>query len=463
MENSGMAPHEDEKAMDGLLRRKLARGADSAGVCPEPDILAAYFERSLDADEIARHELHFSHCPRCREQLAAMARANAPAGVGAGSSPASSLRFWLWDWRWLAVPAAAMLAFAIVGFLHERSAKEMARLTNASPTVALTQPETQPGENLVLRPDEKKPEARLTAPAQKSTRAFSNAGPMRALPPSGRAVLAPKLSAESARDEKSAPKAAPEDKLTAALAKGEVRQQPLRTSARADDAPRSTNETVEVTAAAPAVTPAPAPLSPPATANVAGGVGGGAGVDSAGEPPTSDGANVANAKELDATAARKKSKQSLDAGAAQAEISSSMNYSAAQTVTVLGERSSQMILTPDPQILWRFAGSGFVERSTDGGATWQGEEPTTGAQMIAGVAPSTTVCWIVGRDGLILLTKDAKSWKKIPPPVNTDFVAVSAESAPSATVTTADGRKFATKDGGKKWKPAESAATPPQN
>ncbi len=79
-----MAPHEEDKAMDGLLRRNLARDADQALVCPEPEVLAAYFERSLDADETETYELHFSQCARCREQLAAMARAGAPVGSGRG-------------------------------------------------------------------------------------------------------------------------------------------------------------------------------------------------------------------------------------------------------------------------------------------------------------------------------------------------------------------------------------------
>ncbi len=75
--------------------------------------------------------------------------------------------------------------------------------------------------------------------------------------------------------------------------------------------------------------------------------------------------------------------------------------------------------------------------------------------MLAGAAPSANVCWLVGSDGLILVTKDAKNWKKVSPPEDTDFVAVSAEDGPNATVTAADGRKFATHNGGKKWKRAK--------
>ena len=75
-----MAAREEDKAMAGLLRRSLAQdagaGSDS-GNCPEPEILAAYFDRALDAEETARYDLHFSRCSfagnswrRWREQAA---------------------------------------------------------------------------------------------------------------------------------------------------------------------------------------------------------------------------------------------------------------------------------------------------------------------------------------------------------------------------------------------------------
>jgi len=43
----------------------------------------------------------------------------------------------------------------------------------------------------------------------------------------------------------------------------------------------------------------------------------------------------------------------------------------------------------------------------------------------------------------------------IPPPVREDFVAISARSASSATVTTADGRKFTTTNQGESWTAAK--------
>ena len=104
-----MSSRERDDAMAGLLKRNFAGDAGAGDDCPGPDILAAYFERSLDADETAHVELHLSECARCREQLAALGRAGeaaaAPVVRSAAPQPRAS---WLWDWRWLA-PVAAVL------------------------------------------------------------------------------------------------------------------------------------------------------------------------------------------------------------------------------------------------------------------------------------------------------------------------------------------------------------------
>ncbi|MGA8767304.1 MAG: hypothetical protein WB559_09815, partial [Candidatus Acidiferrales bacterium] len=108
---------EQDKPAADLLRRSLASPAGAPGLdvdpCPDPEILAAYFERSLDADETVRYELHFSRCARCREMLAAMVHAGEPAGAAGEKRARSSSTAWAWDWRWLA-PAAAALVFVVI-------------------------------------------------------------------------------------------------------------------------------------------------------------------------------------------------------------------------------------------------------------------------------------------------------------------------------------------------------------
>jgi len=54
-----MAAREEDKAMAGLLRRSLAQNTGAGEDCPEPEILAAYFDHALDAQEMARYDCIF--------------------------------------------------------------------------------------------------------------------------------------------------------------------------------------------------------------------------------------------------------------------------------------------------------------------------------------------------------------------------------------------------------------------
>ncbi len=123
-------------------------------------------------------------------------------------------------------------------------------------------------------------------------------------------------------------------------------------------------------------------------------------------------------------------------------------------IDVIESRARGTIIpTPDSSVKYRLAGAGFVEVTTDGGATWNGVQVSQNARLIAGSAPSAKVCWIVGRDGAITLTKNGTDWERINPPVQANFVAVTGKNDNSATVTTVDGQKYTTTDRGKKWKP----------
>ena len=113
-----------------------------------------------------------------------------------------------------------------------------------------------------------------------------------------------------------------------------------------------------------------------------------------------------------------------------------------------------LVRTPNPQVLWRLGTAGLVERSVDGGATWAGQIPSAGAQLTAGSAPAENICWLVGRGGVILLTTNGADWKTIAAPAKLDFSAIVAKDAFEATVTTTDGHKFTTTDGGETWSSA---------
>jgi hypothetical protein len=109
-----------------------------------------------------------------------------------------------------------------------------------------------------------------------------------------------------------------------------------------------------------------------------------------------------------------------------------------------------LVISPDPSVRWRLAGS-VVEQSTDGGSTWAAVLSGAPAELTAGSAPSTTICWVVGRGGVVLRTTDGRSFSRLTFPEMTDLAAVRASDALTASVTTTNGRVFSTTDGGATW------------
>jgi hypothetical protein len=415
---------QDRPAAD-LLRRSLASPAGAPGseidACPDPEILAAYSERSLDADEIAHYELHFSECARCRDQLAALVRAGEPAGATEEERPGKA---WIWDWRWLALPVTAALVLAAV-LVVRRPAHHPA----GQSLVAMNQPAAPPAASSETPPVAREYAPLPTAPASNSR---ADAGsPARISPnlnsakseialPSNSRMLAKKETPQASNnspsdkneyarlDELAKPAAAPKADASARTADAAApasAQQSVTGAVQSPPPPNISNDAIGGVAAA---APAPAPKS-------------------------------ARSEHLSAAVA--------------------MNHSFAQTETVMvqgGDATSArtLIRTPDPQILWRFSSGRFVERSSDAGATWRVQWTNASAHLVAGAAPTADSCWLVGRGGMILLTTDGKNWKTVTPPADADFVSVNATDASSATVTTTDDRKFATSDSGRHWTPA---------
>jgi Photosynthesis system II assembly factor YCF48 len=168
-----------------------------------------------------------------------------------------------------------------------------------------------------------------------------------------------------------------------------------------------------------------------------------------------------SSREISADAKAKKTddlaKQSADAAlpapaesgpaarSADAMSAARLNASLAETVAI-------DILSPDPMIRWRLAGS-TVQRSTDGGVQWESQRTGTAAALTAGSAPSVSAIWVVGRGGVVLVSTDGGTWRRVPFPEMTDLSAVRARDAQSVSVTTADGRTFSTADAGATWVP----------
>jgi len=392
-----MASKGQDAAMNGLLRRNLTRAARASESCPDSEILAAYYERVLDSQEVARWEAHFSQCAQCREQLAMMVRAEEH------PQPASA-RGWLWDWRLLVATAAAAMVMT-VWMVHVATTPYTRTETASQPLVAMSQRAQTLAEQAkdAAPPSLDRPERKAETEAQRDT---AKIRPERRAPGDSRANLPLNgRNFDDLRELKPAPNILDGVGPSAELKKAE--KGPAASSAAA-----------------------PAPAAPATE-----------------EAGTANGILAIQANE----SADSKTRAADNPGLKQKALGLALGRTAAQLAE---QRSGTTIIqTPDPKILWRIAGGNFVERTENSGASWHGQVADPDAQLTAGAAPSTKVCWLVGKAGAIVVTKDATHWKRIAPPVPADFVAIEAKNSSSAIVTAADGQKFSTDNEGKKWVP----------
>lgn len=409
----------DDKPIAGLLRRGLSRSEASAGDCPGPDLLAAYYERSLDLGEKARWEVHFASCPHCRGQLAALARSEAPRTIA--TRPA-----WFLSWHWLA-PAAAALAVVLVWvvvrsspiFVHKGPAQlEQSAAIPSDKTTELASNAT-PAPSQAPRKEEAHPS--LGAPAARPRASASDRAAKRNAPPAG-TQQQDVIEAERTKSENEA------EKTPEAETKPRI--------------PPENNPAVAgmQVAAVPAPPPAPNQAAP-----------------------------SASAERADKFARPSRLARAVPEAAGQGNT--------AALKAMESRLAPVLILTPDVAVVWRIAPEGAIERSTDAGKTWRVQVANvwrSGAQTLvqsydgaartaqrplsnvnpelaAGSAPSTKICWIVGHAGTILRTIDGEHWERVAPPAAVDLVSVQARDSQSASVTTADGRTFVTEDGGQTW------------
>jgi hypothetical protein len=136
---------------------------------------------------------------------------------------------------------------------------------------------------------------------------------------------------------------------------------------------------------------------------------------------------------------------------AVAEASPRRDAAASSRVMTFATAPETIIVSSNPSTRFRLLRGGGVQRSADGGATWQTEVTGATDTLTAGSSPSPSVCWLIGPSGMVLLSTDGRSWRRRPFPESVDLRSVTAFDSDNATVTTADGRVFVTSDGGQSW------------
>ena len=462
-----MKPRDGDRALEGALRRSLAvrRPADG-DECPPADILAGYYERSLDKIETQQLDVHFSNCARCREQLDILARSEAP------DENCAPRKAWIWNWRWLApVVAAATVAVLWVGIREGRRTRTeetqivaenraplnapARELEPPSPSERPPQPKfEQPSPPLqsAVRPDEKtlaRPTPNLTndakrdrEPTDQLSRQSEEARGGAAGVPAARNETSPAVPTEK---NAARLKEIPEQSRAAAAPPPAAKPTPASNAPADSGAASSAAQTAAVPPASETVEAQKSNDAISATAQ-----------PEKGPPP----ANAIGSTALQESAVKdKKSKQGNFGGhvvggaGISGAVSGGMMAKAAKTAA----SNPFLIVTPDRTVVWRILPAGGVELSSDGGSTWQPQTDVPVAMWVSGSAPSAKICWIVGQGGAVIRTANAHTWKTIEAPTSQDLIAVSAQSAKSATITAADGTRYKTSDGGRNWQPSKDA------
>ena len=390
--------------------------------CIDAETLAAWADGGLPAHEAAQVELHLSNCERCQEVLAALVRIEPAAAV--------VVPFWTRrPVRWSAAVLAAAAAVVLMvwtqrpaSFLKQEStvASNETGASISSDFRSVVPPPSRPESDQAGQFDD------LRKAATPATEAPAAAAQER---------MAPKVQA--------APSAARQTVVP-----------PAPVAAAAPPPPP---------AAVRATPPPPPPTEPPALPGgvVGGVVGGVAGGRAVAAQPTGELRELVLADKVSeevpvveilapvSTALAARRLDAAQAGAARSNAG--------------GGRGGG---SPVP-VRWRILKGTRVERSLDDGVTWSPAELTTASTQLAdrqipvlqqraffltgGAAASQTVCWLVGRDGVVFLAKDGVTFQQVSSPDPAAIKSVEAVDDLHATITTVDGRKFSTSDAGQTW------------
>ena len=392
---------ERDAAFDRLIARGLAGEADASGVaCPDADLLAAWFDHSLSSAEADRIEAHASSCSHCQQVLGDLARSE-PVVTRAAPLPAPA-KPWHWHWRWL-VPLATA---AVVVVVAQRTLRAPGEQSGGAPN----QPD-------LAQPQSTVAETREPAAPGKSAGEMADAiRPARAGRTPGRSGGAPERVRREGGDG-SDPRAA-EGRRSGETGGGRANP---GSRGRAGARPsRSVGWSARSSAASPAAC----------------GVGG-----------VAKGRADVQAENVAAPAPP----------VAMRTAASSKLESAARDAAELVHSTSGAGLS-GATATWRYGEGGLVERSADGGRTWQRQASGVSTPLADGSASTDLVCWLVGARGVVLRTTDGRTWERLPSPTSADLVSVHAWSELVATVTAADRTAYETADGGRTWRKREPGA-----
>lgn len=422
-------PNRDrDKSVEQWLRQTPVAGA-RVDDCLDAETLAAWSEGLLDGRERTIAEAHAASCARCQAMLAVMVRTT-PAPASAAGSP---FRKWF---MMLSPAMAAAAAVALWVAVDRRPAPRM--IDELSKQQATTERPAEVGQ--------------MASPAVGADKEVDRKSPDVSLVP-----VAPEVSADARRDINDRAGARTRLDARAPAAPGNERAEKEKkdlASAKRVDKPLDAAESVSVTASTPPVQVAPPGPAPLQQANQA------LNQNQAQTPNQNQSGQRQQAagaveERVVVTGEKPLARAAGDTtveGRSSGRGGSAGGFADASALRFRANAGPFDIAVPESSIRWRVVDGRTIQRSSDAGVTWANHHTAENdVTLTAGAAPSSNVCWLVGRSGAIILTTDGRAWRRLTFSEPADLAAVTASDARRATVTTADGRLFATTDGGRTW------------
>lgn len=448
------------------------RGGSAQANCPDAETLAAYHERNLSLEEMARWKEHISACEACQEamalvetsekQLAAdwedrgvpVVETAAMPGVLAGSgrkrsvqaaaaaakkaagTPVAIVRRRPALLRW-AIPLGAVAAGVLVFIgIYEQRAPKVAQ--DSGTIVARQGAPVTPVPTL----DDEKSKIQLEPETKDQRLATAEISRQKTEQESPAAQAAkPMVGAKESDEEGRASRGQ--------FAAGRLEKKKLSSPAPAPKIPVQTGTNTVIAENAPVIAAAPRPAPPPAPAAV-GGVAGGIPAQRA--RADADEKNIPSSVTQTVTVESEAVSQ-IDTTTSSMKMKQGINSRDVNSLNTLA-RGSEFILSPDHKVWWKLGPAGTVELTTDGGQKWKSLDTGAAGQLTAGSAPSSKVCWVAGKAGTLVLTTDrGRNWTRISTPITGDLGGVHAADAKHASIWDAAKQvSYETSDGGASWK-----------
>lgn len=445
-----------------IVQQRL-RETQKPGIHPDPDLLAAFAEKSLNDGERAQVLQHLADCADCREVVSL-----ATPEIKTAPSPSATIPPWL-SWpmlRWGALAACVVVVGAAVTLHYDRRRSVEPYLTEQGPAAPAAAPETevpqQPNQKLAAKIAPPSPlqsdrdfgttAGKLAKQREKNAEIGALAGTQVPVPPelladqnentprftnnglasSNALKSADKPSLPAGRLVAAAPVPAPSVKTIVAEPDA-TRAQKVNRDDALDSAARTTTESETVAAAAPMAQTA--------------------------ERKAKDESNKKglNEEELNKEAPRREVQDARVAAPGAASLGDrKRDSSAGQKMQASGGYAEVSGVGGNPAPRWTLSAGGVLQHSFDSGKTWQ-SIPVASNVVFRALAANDSDIWVGGAAGALYHSSDAgQHWIQVKPvadgkPLTADITAVEFSDTQHGRLITANREIWITDDAGDTW------------